>query len=231
MDVRTLCDRLFWLCCLGVVTISLVPPQWFWSETLPGPSRWLGPLALLLPLAWFPPGRAERRYAAYEASLARGARPLAALARSPVSRWLAACGAFALVTGVLFVCRSDYVHGDSANVMRFVELGDWFHKRAPLSIAAMQALHSTVGAAWSWTAEQSVQIASALSGACAVFAVGHLARTVGGTSRLLRLGVAAAVLSSAASLLFFGYIEHYGLSSAAALWALALGGGAWRCGR
>ena len=163
MDVRTLCDRLFWLCCLGVVTVFVLPPQGFWTETLPGSSRWFSPLALAIPLALFPPGRAEARARILEATLARWTRPLAVFHRSPAARTLAACGVFALIAEMLFLSRSDFVHGDSANVMKFVEQGDWFHKRAPLSIAAMQTLHSTLGAAWGWSVEQSVQRASAFA--------------------------------------------------------------------
>ena len=108
MDVRTLCDRLFWLGCLGVVTVSLVPPEWFWTQTLPGAFRWLGPVALVLPLALFPPGRAERRYATFEDALARCAAPLGVLDRAPTVRWLAGATGFALVTAALFVCRSEF---------------------------------------------------------------------------------------------------------------------------
>jgi hypothetical protein len=223
MDRQDVFDRLFVLSCAGVAAVTVFPPAWFWTETLPGTSRWLTPIAIVLTLAVFPGRRAERHGAALEAALARVRIKLAPLCRSRSARLAAACGVFLLIEEALFGFRSEFVHGDSINVMRFVDQGDWFHKRAPLSIAAMQALHSTLGAALDWSAEQSVQRASALAGACAAFAAAHLARTIGGPCLSLQLGVFAATLSTSASLLFFGYIEHYGVSSAAALWALALG--------
>jgi len=223
MDRQDACDRLFLLSCAGVATVTAFPPEWFWTETLPGPSRWLTPIAIALTLAVFPRGRAERNGDALEEALTRFRAKLAPLFRSRPARLAAACGVFLLIEEALFLFRSEFVHGDSINVMRFVDQGDWFHKRAPLSIATMQTLHSTLGAALNWSAEQSVQRASALAGACAAFAAAHLARTIGGPRLSTQLGIVAATLSSSASLLFFGYIEHYGVSSAAALWALALG--------
>jgi hypothetical protein len=218
MDARALGERLFWLAGLAVVVLFAFPPDFFWDVTLPGAAgRWAA-LALVLPLVMVPPrggGRVER-------ALSRGCeRVRGVLARAP--RAALGLGCFVVVSGLLLVFRSELSYGDSLNVARFVERGEWFHKRAPLSIATMQAVHKTLGAAFGLPATTSVQLVSSAAGGLALLAVADLARTLTGERTELRPLIVAAVLSSAASLLFFGYIEHYGLASAAGLWALALG--------
>lgn len=209
-----LAERLFWLACLAVVASFAFPPESFWDVTLPGGSgRWAW-LALALPWLATSPRTAPARSALL--------LPLRRL-RAAVPEPLRAALAFVGVTALALLLRSELVYGDSLNVARFVENGEWFHKRAPLSIAAMQTIHRTVGAAFGLEATASVQLVSALAGGAAVLAVLHLATTIAGPRIALRPWIAASVLSSAASLLFLGYIEHYGLSSAVGLWAMALG--------
>lgn len=125
---------------------------------------------------------------------------------------------FALLGCAFFSLSSSENYGDAERVVHFVDTGAWFHKRAPLSMAAFQLAHKLLG-----DPREAVQLVSSLGGGLGVIAAARFAGLLAPGRRALQVAISLSILTTGTVVLFFGHVEHYALPAALAMTFIFLG--------
>jgi len=183
----------------GVAVLELIAPAGLWSFPLRA-----------LPLVVFP----ITVLAALAAALFYAPPP-----RAPHRRW-PSWAIYALAAVALWLLRTRELYGDGMVVERLVYEGQWFVKREPLTPTIYLAAQRAFGNALDWNPLETVRVVNTLAGAAGIVALVQLARRIAPATRA---AAATALVGSAATQLFAGYIELYTLSTVCMLWSIVLG--------
>lgn len=138
----------------------------------------------------------------------------------PVGRRWPALAIYIVAAIALWLLRTRELCGDGMVVERLVYEGQWFVKREPLTPAVYLAAQRAFGNVLGWNPLETVRVVNTLAGAAGVVALVQLARRIAPDARA---AATVALVGSAATQLFAGYIELYTLSTVCMLWSIVLG--------
>lgn len=216
-------EVILWLLGSAIALAAAIGVDGLWIHPQSALNRgWLlaGPLAVLA-LRW-PIARAYSVAARALASMSWVATAGPATRRR-VLRVLLTALALAALAFVLFQLQPARNYGDSFRLVKFVDSGAVFHKRAPLSLATWQLVHQLTGPSLGLTAKEVIQWTSSIAGAFGFWAILLFSRLLAGGRPILAATVFCSIATVATVQLFFGYVEHYATSTACCLWFLYLG--------